>query len=67
METEDKLVNEISYLMWEIAYITQNPQMNSSRIDLHKEKLKSLLKEFKQEILKSAANHSNHHIDHLRF
>jgi hypothetical protein len=66
METEEKVIEKIADLMWEIAYISQNPEKNS-RVDLHKEKLKTLLNEFKQEILKSTARHSNNHIDHLRF
>lgn len=65
MEIEEKLVNKMADLMWEIAYISQDPQLN--RVDLYKENLKTILKEFKQEILKSAAHHSNHHIDYLRF
>jgi hypothetical protein len=51
METEDKLINKIADLVWEISCITQNPQMNTSRVDLYKENLKTALKEFKQEIL----------------
>jgi hypothetical protein len=60
METEDKLINKIADLVWEISCITQNPQMNTSRVDLYKENLKTALKEFKQEILKSAASNVSH-------
>jgi hypothetical protein len=59
METEEKIVNKMVDLMWEIAYITQNPQLNS-RVDLYKENLKTILKEFKQEILKNTAQQINH-------
>lgn len=59
METEEKLVNKMADLMWEITFTEQNPDTDSNSEEL-KEELKTILKEFKQEILKSAASHTNH-------
>lgn len=67
MEIEEKLVNKMADLMWEIAYISQNPQLNG-RTDIYKENLKTILKEFKKEILENANKYSdNGHINNLRF
>jgi hypothetical protein len=59
METEEKIVEKIADFMWEIALIQENPNIkyNTNRL---KEELKTILKEFKQEILKSTAQHTNH-------
>lgn len=59
METEEKIVTKIV----EFIYTPERERY----LDIFKSDIIKLLKEFKKEILKSAAHHSNHHIDHLRF